>query len=125
MYVKENKRILFDLYELFNNVKEWKDDFTMDYNTYLDYESDKFPIPDIDSVLNNIYYITAKLAEFVFDYEKMKKDKMKFAEELAKYVFNPMRIINLCEKYGLEDIQLKSKLFDINDYVVYLDLLDP
>lgn len=123
--VKENKKLILDLYELFNNVKDWRDDFVMDYNTYWDYESDKFPIPEIDTVLNNMYYIAAKLAEIVLDYEKMKKENMNFAEELAKYVFNPIRIINICEKYGLEDIELRKNLFDIDDYVLYLDLLDP
>lgn len=126
IYLQENKKLVFDLYELFNNRREWKDHFILDYNIFWDYESNNFPITEIDSVFDNMDYTADTLREIVkLDYKKMKRENMIFAEELAKYVFNPKRIIKICEQYGLEDFYLKTKLFEIEDFVLYLDLLDP
>lgn len=123
MYLAENRKLIIYLYEFWYNISDWKDYFIMDYDIYYDYYERSIPLPEIDDILDDMHYITIQLAEIVLDYDKMKKDNMKFAEEIAKYVFNPKRMINICEKYGLEDIQLKTKLFEIEDYIHYLDLL--
>ena len=36
------------------------------------------------------------------DTEKMRENCRPFAEELAAYVFHPLRLRRICEKYGLE-----------------------
>lgn len=44
---------------------------------------------------------------FHFDYVQMKEQCRSFAEELAKYVFHPARLMSLCEKYE----------FDFDEYI--------
>jgi hypothetical protein len=126
LYIPKNREFISEIYDILNNRIEWEHNFVLDYNIYFADNCVYYPLPEIEEVLEQMNYVAAKLSEIInFDYVKMKKDNMNFAEDLAKYVFHPKRIINICEKYGVEDFYLKTKLFDIHDYVVYLDLLDP
>jgi hypothetical protein len=44
---------------------------------------------------------------FTYDYSRMKTQMQPFAQELACYVFQPLRMMRFCEKYG----------FDLHEYV--------
>lgn len=114
LYGREHRDIILDVYNLFCHlIYDKREDFTFDYNIWWELNERYFPLPEIDGMLEEMEYITVKLYEIIrLDYEKMKKDNMIFAEELAKYVFNPHRIIKFGEQYGLED------------FAEYLDLLD-
>jgi hypothetical protein len=39
---------------------------------------------------------------FTYDYLNMRVKMQPFAEELAKYVFHPLRLMRFCEKYEME-----------------------
>ena len=52
---------------------------------------------DILSANPNAIHLLAQL-----NTEKMRENCKAFAEELATYVFHPMRLMRICESYGLE-----------------------
>ena len=49
---------------------------------------------------------------FTYDYEKMKETKKNsgFSEELIKYVFNPNRLLTICNDYNIEFDELMNIL---------------
>lgn len=114
LYGQENRHVILDIYNLFCYlIYDKREDFTFDYNIWWDLNERYFPLPEIDTILDEMEYITTKLYEIIrLDYEKMKKSNMSFAEELAKYVFNPSRIIKFSEQYELVD------------FTEYLDILN-
>ncbi len=49
---------------------------------------------------------------FKYDYQSMKQNNKDFCEELVKKVFNPDRLLSLCESYNI-------------DWLDYTDILNP
>jgi hypothetical protein len=114
LYLKENRKNILDIYNLFKYRNDWEEDFVYDYNLYWDALIRYYPLlPEVDWLLEEMEYIVAKLEEIVrLNYEKMKKDNMPLAEDLAKYVFKLDRLVRFSEQYGL------------HDFTEYLDILD-
>ena len=113
LYLHVNRKLIVDIYDLLNCRSEWIGDFVVDYNDYWEENNSRFPIPEIDEVLDKMQYVAIKLGEIItLDYPKMKKNNMPFAEDLAKYVFKLDRLIRCSKHYGL------------NDFTEYLDILD-
>jgi hypothetical protein len=113
LYLQRNRKLILDIYRLFKNRTTWENDFIFDYNIFYEEGHRYFPLPEIDEMLTKINDVVAQLEEIIrLDYVKMKKNNMKFAEDLAKCVFNPKRMTKISEKYGL------------NDFTEYLDILD-
>lgn len=113
LYLQENRGFVSEIYDILNNRIEWEDNFILDYNIYFADNCHYYPLPEIEQVLEQMNYVAETLKEVVnLDYAKMKKDNMKFAEDLAKYVFKPCRLIRFSEQYGLDD------------FTEYLEILD-
>jgi hypothetical protein len=49
---------------------------------------------------------------FKYDYQTMKQNNKDFCEELVQKVFNPDRLLRLCENYNM-------------DWLYYTDILNP
>jgi len=105
LYRQENRNLIINIYNFLKNRESWEEDFVYNYNILYDLNelnNWKLHLSEIDSVLDEINYIVAKLAEIVrLEYKNMKEDNMEFSAELTKYIFNKDRIIRLRTTYGM------------------------
>jgi hypothetical protein len=113
LFRQENRKLVKDIYKFLKYRTTWEEDFVFDYGYYWELNSGRYPLPEVDAVLNKMNDIIEKLEEIIrLDYKKMKKENMEFAEDLAKYVFKPDRLKRFSQDYGLDN------------FGEYLDILD-
>lgn len=114
LYVRKNMGLVIDIHNILKYRESWEPDFISDYACFWDENERRFPISEIDLFLYEINNIVNELNEIVrLGYQKLKQENREFAEDLAKYVFKPQRLMRFGKQYGFES------------FVEYLDILDP